>query len=44
MISWDAIPDLQLAKSVVKITEIFDSTENVKSATGFFLIMKMNSS
>lgn len=36
MISWDAIPDLQLAKSVVKITEIFDSTENVKSATGFF--------
>ncbi len=37
---WKSILDLQLVKTVVKITEIFASTENVKFATGFFFDYK----
>jgi|WetSurMetagenome_2_1015567.scaffolds.fasta_scaffold258658_1 hypothetical protein len=33
---WKSIPDLQLVKTVTKITEIFASSEQVKFATGFF--------
>lgn len=33
---WKSLPDLKLAKTVTKITEIFESSEKVKYATGFF--------
>lgn len=37
---WTNIPDLQLVKTVTKITEVFASTESVKFATGFFFDYK----